>query len=80
MAANDTGLPPDTIDNIHIHTEHVQGLLHALLLLGMELEPLRRPGHDSRAFYALLDAAEAECAAIARAAGALVKHHKGARS
>ncbi len=80
MAANDTGLPPDPIDDIHIHTNRIEGLVFATWLLGQEIEPLDRAGRPCSAFNALLEAMEAECAAIARAADALVKGDKEARS
>jgi len=79
MAANDTGLPPDPIDDIHTHVSRIEGLIFALWLLGQEIDRLDRAGRPCSAFNAILEAMEAECAAISSAAEAIHSQNMEAR-
>ncbi len=80
MAANDTGLPPDPIDDIHTHVSRIEGLIFALWLLGQEIDRLDRAGRPCSAFHALLDTIERRCAAITDAAEKIHERDREARS
>ncbi len=80
MAAHDTGLPPDPIDDIHTHVSRIEGLVFALWLLGQEIDRLDRAGRPCSGFHALLETIEERCAAITAAAEAIHRHNREARS